>query len=65
MERIGQNQIKDGLRMVKHLFVTWNVAGHKDHHQSESSMIKDLVKYSNKRGSGRGYEDVLVQVASR
>ena len=35
----------DGLRTVKHLFVTWNVAGvklttHKDHHQSETCKMK-------------------------
>ena len=40
-----RNMSMDGLRAVKHLFVTWNVAGvklttHKDHHQSETCKMK-------------------------
>ena len=40
-----RNKSMDGLREVKYLFVTWNVAGvklttHKDHHQSETCKMK-------------------------
>ena len=75
MECIGQKQVNGWLESGEASVCDMECRRCKtDHsqgsHQSgtcrnESSLTKDLVEYSNKRGSGRGCEDVLIQVASR